>query len=101
MQWLTKRDQLVTNAGGDIVGTVFGGFGALASTLNDNDNLGTLVSSVPPRIYTTTGNPPTGTASSNPDVKTKTVGGGPVTVSSSPLQSLSFIQHISPKLRLT
>lgn len=45
--------QLVTNGGGNIVGTVYGPQ-ELASTLNNNDNLGTLMSSVPLTTFTTT-----------------------------------------------
>lgn len=70
----------MTNAGGNIVGTVWGP-GELASTLNNNDNLGTLMSSVPPTVYTTTGQPQQTGTSSEAGVRTRTVGGGRATVS--------------------
>lgn len=72
----------MTDAGGNVVGTIWGPQ-ELASTLNDNDNLGTVMSNLPPTVYTTTGQPEeTGTGTSSDDgMITKTVGGGRVTVS--------------------
>ena len=43
----------MTDDSGDIVGTVTGGYNALASTLNNNDGYGTIVSSVPLTTITT------------------------------------------------
>lgn len=63
----------MTNGGGNIVGTVYGPQ-ELASTLNNNDNLGTLMSSVPLTTFTTSESLPEQTEGSDNAAPVATAG---------------------------